>query len=484
MRITFRGGLAAALTISATLLSACSDYPDNGTIDTSALTENATVANISGRVYGITPGVKIDLAEYEHDRRVLTETPEQRWEAHKRGDDFQEVNLIGSGTFDFPGYLAAIDEAINLAEQETDERVARAVAKKTDERSSLLKQIDTIAQAGASYRALVDDAEARLATAEENLEAAMQAYRVELNTPRARLNKIAENAGLASVPDHRNPARTYREINYRNKPLPDECPQRSGFTAIDLRYEQDRCVYIQIPGAFGRHAEEIAEITRSTLLKLPGLKDAIGEQTGWRDGATGAYAMRDDAKLNYREEIAAARSKFGGRNQREGEQAFLNQKIDALDEELVEMRNNEFRETLRQSVPIEMPTNQEVLAYEYIESARDNLLEHVVKGPKIAFKGVTPSFEGLESGYIGAVVVANISLQLVDKQELVTSLQYIDLTDESIRDAGKLMVKVAPATLKAGQDVAFYDPDSVNEAIIHQLSTTFAQQDPAEPNPR
>jgi len=476
-----RSSLSAALAVGVIVsLAGCSDYPDDGVIDTSILKEKAAIIDVSGNVYGIKPGGITAFSVYDHDREALKRAPYERWAAHKNGEDFPEIQLTYAGDpqgFVLGEYQNAIDGAIAAAESETDAKLAVALAEKDAEREEFIKRLEGVTQSGLSYQALIEEAKARYDKAEVDLQAAIDAYNAEVETPLKKLNEIAAANNLEPVGARKNPVRSYRTIDYSDRSLPDACPRKRNYTVVDVRYELEKCGYILIPTGFEKFSNEIASFTKSTLIKLPDLKEAIGAKSGWGNESSGAYAVRDETKINYREEVAAARNKFGDKRQREREQDYLSKKIDTLASRLVEMNNEDFRNSLRRRVAIEMPVEQDLLADAYIESARGDLISHIVKGPEITLDDETAVFSGVEDGYEGVVVLADFIGEAGGRREPITMIQYIDLTDEAIKEAGQLNAEISLDTVRAGRRVDTDDPLSVHKAIFKQLDAAAEARD-------
>lgn len=461
------GAVAAALVVS---VAGCSDYPDTGLIDTKMLRSEAAIIEVEGNVYGLKTGSVDAFSALKHDRDLIREAPYYSWIARQKGEQPPYIELqYKESDLDSARLKTAIDEIIANAESELDKQVAEALAEAQSKRDQLAAKLEEVSQGGTKFDAYVAEAKAAYEASEKALENARVAYNQAIERPVKKINELAAANGLDKVGDYQNPLRSYRTIDLRNRKMPSSCPAQRGYTTVDLRNEQKQCAYIRIPSGFDQFAAEIAAATKDSMINIPKLKEQLGKERSWGSKASGAYAARDNAKDTYETKVAEAQNKYGNKRQRDYQKRRLNAQLERANSELARVQTDEYRIEQAEMIPLQYPENYTEALDQHVSAAFETVKGHIEKGPVVTLGEKDAEFQGLESGYEGAVAIADFIIEDRGRRENVTSIHYIDLTNEAVTNADELSVELTRDSLRDARYIDVRDQEDIDEAIFEIL---------------
>lgn len=467
-----RSSLAAVSAGIALSLVGCSDYPGDGVIDTKELRSRTAIIEAEGNVYGIETGGIDAYAVYQHDRSALINAESDAWTAYRKGEDVPTIKLQYDGDtsgFDLGAFQAALESAISEAEAKVDAEIAEDVAKAQENRDKIAQKLEEVSKGGEKFDSYVADAKAEYEAAQKALNDAIDAYNTAIESPLNKLNEIAEANGLQAANQYQNPVNSYRTMDFSDRQAPSSCPRQPRYTTVDMLSEQKTCGYVKIPSRFEPHSKEIVSATKEALLSIPKLKDQLGKKGGWNRKGSGAYATLDTAEKAYKARVSDARNKFGNNRQREYEQRHLNSSLERIDNDIARLKSEDNRNNAMIMTRPRLPEDVDAAADAYVDALRKQVAAHIVKGPEITLGEKDAEFSGFSGDYEGAVIVADFIVEANRGRENLTSVHYVDLTDEAVRNADSLSVALGRDSVSDGRYVDFRKADSVEEAIMKQI---------------
>lgn len=463
----------AALTVGvAVTLAGCSDYPGDGVIDTKELRKMAKIVEVEGNVYGIKTGGVNAYAVYEEDKNALRGAEYAAWESYQDGKGVPKIELQYDGSvdgFELAKFQSALEAAVEKAVTDVEAELADDIAEAKEKRDQLAAKLQEASEGGAKYESYVADAKAEFEAAQKSLNAAIDAYNAEIERPLTTLNEIAEANGLQKVRDYQNPIKNFRSIDFSNRSMPSTCPRQAGYTAVDMRKEQELCGYIRVGSRFDPYLDEVVSVTKAAYMKLPDLQAEIGKKGGWNRDATGAYATLESAEAKYKSRVSEARSKFGDNRQREREQKYLSRSLDRAESELARVEGDEHRGQVMRMTSVRLPEEVEDSADSYIDALEANVISHIEKGPKITLGEKNAEFSGFSGDYEGAAVVADFIAGEGNRRDNMVSIHFIDLTDEAVKQADELRVELSRDSFSDGRRIDIREQESIEEGILDLL---------------
>lgn len=484
MQAKYRSGLAAALALGvAATLAGCSDYPSDGVIDTKLLRSKAEIIEVEGNVYGIKPGGLETYAAWTHDKSALNGALTNVVNARDAGESLPAIELKFSSDktgFDIDDFQAAVEASLVKYNAAVDARQAELVAEIKTKRDELAAKLEEVSAAGAKHDSYVADAKAKVETAEQSLNQAIDAYNAAFTQPLEEINKLAAAAGLKKLAANSSPINSYRTLDLTNKPVPATCPDQRSYIAVDMLKEAKTCGYIRVANYYRSIYGDIPAIVKPSLLALPALKETLGKKGSWGRSGTGAYGELDQAEKALKERIAEANNKFGNASQQSRQQVWLSNQIDNADSEIVRRESDDYRSTAKGGINAKLDDETAAAAERYLVGLHGHLLSHIEKGPEVVLDDQMAKFSGLDSGYEAAVIVAEFIAEAGGRRDAAASVHFVDLTDEAVKDAGEIRVDLSEDSFSSGRFVDIRDEDALTKATLKVMRNYIRDQDRAK----
>lgn len=464
-----RSSLAAVTGGIALSLAGCSDFPGEGVIDTKELRTHAAIVEVEGNVYGIKQGGVDAYAVYEHDQKALNRAERNAWNAYSKGEGIPKIELQFEGDttgFDLGAFQAALEAAVDEAKTKVDAEIAEEIAEAQKRRDDIAQKIEEASKGGDKFAAYVADAKAEFEAAQKALNTAIDKYNAAIASPLDKLNEIAEANGLEKVSSYQNPVKSYRTIDFSKRSVPSSCPNQRGYTSVNLLAEQKLCAYIRLDSRFEPYSNDVVSVTKTALINIPKLKEQIGRKGGWSTKGTGAYATLAEAEDAYKKRVSEARNKFGNDRQREYRLSSLNRDLERMEGRLADLKSDENRNSAMILTTPDLSDEAEAAADAYIDGLKANVVGYIEKGPAITMGEKDAKFEGFSGDYEGAAIVADFIFEDNGRRDNLTSIHYVDLTDEAVKSADAITVAVGKESFTKGRFIDIRDAEDIEKAIL------------------
>lgn len=479
-----RSGLTAALTLGiAATLAGCSDYPSDGVIDTKVLRSKAEIIEVEGSVYGLKPGALDLRSALTHDRRVLRNAFSAGIEAHEEGKDLPTIDLKGNADtvdFDVDAFQSDLAAAITQYTTDVDAKQAEGVKEAEAQRDKLQARMEEMSAAASKHDSYVAEAAATVKEAEENLSKAIEAYNEELSKPLEELNSLAAKNGLNELPARANPINRYRTLDLTNKAMPATCPKKVGHIAIDMRKETQTCGYVRMSSHYKPIYDAVPGIIKPALIALPKLQEELGKKGSWGRDATGAYGELAKAKKVLKGQTAMADKKFGDNFRRDRKQKRLKRKLERAGKTVAHRESDDYRNNVKRGIYPSLPEESDAVIDEYLSSLHGHLDSHIEQGPSVVLNGNMAEFSGLDGGYEAAVIVAEFIVESGSRRDTATSVHFVDLTDENVKEAGEIRVDLDKRSISSGYGIDIRNDVDREKAVLRATKKFVSDRERAE----
>lgn len=463
--------LAVLALLPLLLVAGCSDHPDTGIIDIRDIRAEATIHEINGVVYGLKPEGKAAVESWLADREATSAIRGQIWKHVRAGAEGEEptLTLTYSGIDgaalekEVPALLANAKETYEAKMAEHNAGLDKLKAERAEHQA----KIDELSGSLKEYEAEVAKAQAAYDSVEAKLEAAKETYNKPFENVIAEMNALAKSKGL-NVSYNQNIIGRFRNIDFsRHKNVPAECPPQKGLLAVDIREINNQCAYLEVPSELKKAGvtKEAEAILSKHFLAMHKADQELGSKGTWGKKATGLYAALSAAQdtMNARKKQAAekfgiTRSTLYTISENERRVNYLTGRIEDLD-------NEEYLDMFVLGGGFYGTESYNKAQSEYIDAIEKDLFaKHITRVGIIKLKddnGVKDGvFEEVPSGLAALITMTDIVATNRGRKDVARVFNYVDMTDEALKDADAINVRVSPDSIKRrGRDTSAQKED-------------------------
>lgn len=441
---SLRGVVVIALVA---LMAACSPYPGEGVVDTRDIREKGDVEEITGKAFGIKEGADNAALAMHDDIRFIWDLEDQAWAHVVEGKELPTLTLAYADVSSEPvkQALSMLVEEAKAKQAAVKAEIAEDVAELEAKKQEQIAKRDE-AKAGASgYEAAVAEAKGAYQKADSALKSAIQNYNEAIAAPVAKLNVLAKEKGLSTIPEYRNPIKSYRYSSFEDGNKPSSCQRARNKFVVNMLDSHNQCMYFNLPEGYAKYDSQVTEILKSSILNMEAATAELGERGGWNSDGTGAYADMAKAKKAYEQAVAKAREKFGDNRQREWTIRNAEQWIAKFQAQIDEKSSD--AEYQKQIGWTNFYASDE--AREKLNAYRDAMKEHFLANYMATLGDITKDPESsngkfeVGGGYTHVVAVSDTLADFSGRKRVLRHYGVVDLTDPAVQEADAVTVNIA-----------------------------------------
>jgi ElaB/YqjD/DUF883 family membrane-anchored ribosome-binding protein len=463
--------LAAGIAVA---LVGCSDFPSEGILDTEIVRNEAKVLEVRGHVYGISPGTKDLLKNLEADKDVIGDHMTLAWDAHVKGNPLPQLTLSESSRFDVTGYQAELQRLIAEADESIRSEVTGEISEIQTKKEKLEAELKEVKASASGFNAMVDPHKNAVEEATKSLNAAIDAYNTTAERPYKRFRELADSQGL---PLPINPLGSYQTLDFSDKKVPAQCPQRSPYTAVNLLAENKQCAYLRIPSVFEPVIPEVVAETKKAMLAIPALKERLGEKGNWRNKPTGAYAVLADAEVQYKSALNAARKKFGSESQWQRSERYLTSQIERLNTDLARYQDPAYLAEQMQRGRFQLNRSEKMdeMISGYLGDYETRVFNGITQVSELRLENEVGVFSDFTGDFESAVVVAEVLGEARGRRDSIQTVSFLDLDPKKMEGVETLSFSIDRDSVRIVRNLDLKDPERVNANIVRSLVANAAK---------
>ncbi len=442
-----RGGMAAIMASVLGLTAGCSDYPDEGELNTQDVRRNFQIIEITGDVYGVTEDTIEAGQAYIADSDTLDDLPSDIWAAHLADEgipefDLQYPNVDGSAV---SGVIDRLAEMAQEQEQSVRDRVDEQIA---ELQANIDHNREVVAESKKNLEAFNEADEvaaAELKTVREKLTKAEKAYNEAFNAPMAEINALLEANGIAKLhPEYGNPLADYYWVDREQGVDGPGCDNRLFDIVVDARKELKKCLIFRKSTNYEAVWDEMRPILLDATVKFEKVAEPLGQKRKFFTAPTGLYAEMEQAEAVYKQARSAAMSKYGQPSQLEYSVKRGERLIEQEQERIESLRADSHIDRLLNQQYLQVDANDRQVIRDYFNSMAADLQSQLEEVSSLELtKDESATFSDIPSGYQGLLVSGEMLLSRGGGRNSGVFTDYVDLTDEAVADADVIEATVS-----------------------------------------